>query len=206
MKYLHLVIVSLITFCLIAIFVLFFERYDFVSKLNYLCIGWIIYMMTALIFLRRNNNYNFLKTWSHELIHTLFVIITRREVIDFNASSRSGGYIRYANGGSLTIISLSPYFFPMLSYILLLFLPMISHSFWPEFQLIIGITIGFYHDCFFTQARIYQSDLQKSGVYFSFIYIIVMNILCTLIIVFVISFGWSSVPVIILDGFKLLFN
>jgi len=97
-------------------------------------------------------------TWEHELTHALFCILTFTKVTAFHADEKSympegcksttkfAGHISHERVPGLrgVLITLAPYFFPTFTIILLLVWLGAKDSFQPIYEVLIGITFGYY--------------------------------------------------------------
>ena len=131
-----------------------------------------------------------LYVWGHEMTHALFVILSGGKVTAFEVSERGGHVLTDRNN---IIIALSPYFVPFYSSIVLiifmicgLFIDMSQHYLLPwggSFSVLyalfafIGITWAF-HLCFtIWMIGKDQPDLRINGAFFSFVLIVLVNLL-----------------------------
>lgn len=136
---------------------------------------WVSVGVVAYVVLRRllKKNLTFLEVFSHEFTHTVVALLFNRKVHSFQAGEQSGvictsGKRQYA----LIPVSLAPYCFPILTYILLSIRWMLDfHGVW-IYDVLIGITMGFYFYCFKTQMNRQQPDINQYPLLFSYFYII----------------------------------
>lgn len=202
MKNVTLVFWTCITLSFVVRFIDMSSFYVFSKPLSEVGYGWIVYMIYYAIAGRKSKNLNFIMVYSHEMSHAIFVLLLRRKLIEFRAMNNDTGYVTYSHGRQSVFIGLSPYFFIPLVWLSLLLLPIINHSYWWLLKWIAGFFLGFYHVTFSIQCRSYQTDLKDLGVAYSHLFIIMMNLLNMLLLVFVCCFGWSSLIDILWDGFR----
>ncbi len=133
-------------------------------------IGMGAYVVLGLFF---KKNRKWLQTFSHELTHTLVSMLYLRKIHSFTAE-RGEGVMSYTpnryNIGAV-MISLSPYFLPIFTIFLLLIRHMISGESVHIFDTFVGFTFAFHLGCFLSQTGSYQTDLQKHGLFFSYLVI-----------------------------------
>lgn len=136
-------------------------------------VGGIIFFFSWWFYFSRRAG--FWGTVHHELTHALFALLFLRKVHSISASRRRGGLIRM-EGGNL-MIALAPYFFPLLSMIIIS-LKLLAQ---PEFQIYLSFLLGFsYLGFVFNVVRefhAYQPDLQIGGFFLSIIYIFFFNLI-----------------------------
>ncbi len=126
--------------------------------------------------------------FGHELTHVLFGLARGARVSKFRVKEEKGS-VKVTEGGILVL--LSPYFFPLYMVLMLLLFggaslafPMLNTVMGKIFAGFIGIAWGF-HFCFTVNGMLQQqSDLEVYGFFFSFAFILMMNLL-TLCLVFV---------------------
>lgn len=122
------------------------------------------------------HNFKWFRTFSHELTHAIFSLLTFNRIHGFSATAHSGGYVSFT-GKSNMLITLSPYCIPIFTVFLLLV------SFFIDIQnqaiLLggIGFTYMFHIHTFFMQAKAYQPDLKEYGLFTSYGFIIFFNLL-----------------------------
>ena len=117
----------------------------------------------------------FFEVFYHELIHTFYSIISFKGVRSFFASDTKGGEIEITK--SNFVIELSPYFFPLFALIFCGLKPFVVE----EFQLYIiffaGLGIGLHLSSVFHDFKFEQSDIEKNGTLFSFVIVLLLNII-----------------------------
>lgn len=135
---------------------------------------WMGVGVLAFLLIRKfvKGNLDFLEVFSHELTHAFFALIFNRQVLELHAT-REGGVIWSAGRTNFLSVpvSLSPYCFPMFTFILLSVRWMMDfHGTW-IFDIFIGITLGFHFFCFKNQIGNHQTDINQYPILFSYFYI-----------------------------------
>lgn len=129
---------------------------------------------------RLRNNLYFLKNFTHELNHAFFTLILFGEVTSFWSTPYQGGKITHRGGISgirRTMVTLSPYFFPIYTLFIVVLHSFFKNEVWRYVDVALGFTYAFHLFCFAKDLSPRQSDLQKQGVVFSYLFIISMNLL-----------------------------
>jgi len=201
-RILSIVFVPLIYFYGISIIRLF-RAIDLGNNLHiYFLLGFIGALIIVRLFLRR---ISFFITFEHELTHNLWAILTFNKPTGFHVEANNGGLFTYSGKGNF-IITLSPYFFQTLNLFLLFIMLFIQLQFYPLFYGLIGFAAGYHLVTDISDIHLQQSDLRVNGLIFSFIVIILGNILMFgLILSFIIS-GWSGIWNFMTSGIKGLFD
>lgn len=117
-------------------------------------------------------NEQWLQTTSHESTHALVGMLFLHKIHSLQAGDGSGAV--YHSGGRFgsLFISLAPYCFPVLSYVLLLLRLLSAEQMLYIFDILIGFTLGFYVVCFATQTRTSQPDIYEQGKLRSWLFIL----------------------------------
>ncbi len=113
-------------------------------------------------------------TFEHEITHLLFGLLFLKVPKGFKVTMHDGGHVKLS--GSNFLIYLAPYFFPTISYFLLLFLYFIPSEYYPIFYGILGASLAFHLVSTWSELHLKQTDLQKSGMIFSSIFLPVANL------------------------------
>jgi len=149
--------------------------------------GWSVYiwftlgMVAYVIILGLNEslfkiNSKLIRTFVHELTHTLFAWMSFREVRNFRVSHYRGGQVTIV-GGTNMLIMLSPYCIPIFTLILLLVKPFLLTQFAPLIEVGIGLTYLFHLHTNVLQTGIHQTDITKYPLLTSFSFIALFQIL-----------------------------
>ena len=122
-----------------------------------------------------NKNLEWMRTFSHELSHTIVGIMFFRKIHSFEAGVGSGvmthsGGLRFGD----TFISLAPYCLPIFTYLLLFLRELGAPSSLYIFDIMIGVTVAFHISCFRRQIGNYQSDITSVGITRSYLFIFAM--------------------------------
>lgn len=114
-------------------------------------------------------------TFEHEITHLLFGLLFFKMPKGFKVTLREGGHVKLT--GSNFLIYLAPYFFPTVSYLLLPIAFFIPTDYLPIFYGILGASLAFHLVSTWAELHLKQTDLQKSGVFFSFAFLPVANLI-----------------------------
>jgi hypothetical protein len=125
------------------------------------------------LFLRRRSD--FWQTLFHEVTHAFFAVLTFNKITGILATDGNGGEILY-RGKSNWVISLSPYFFPIHTLPLVILLYLVSSQYTFHVKIAIVVSFTFFLITAFKQFSIRQTDITKSGVIFSLIVVLLLNI------------------------------
>ena len=121
----------------------------------------------------------FFSTLEHELTHALFALATFHPVRELKSSFKTGGHVKYRTWGTdgNWLITISPYFFPTMSIALLLLLAAIpaSYRWWAEWLL--GALTAYHITSTMHETHAGQTDIQKVGFLFSFLFLPAANII-----------------------------
>ncbi len=147
-------------------------------------IGFLLFALIYIAFRVPSMPYVF----GHELTHVIFVLARGAGVSKFKVREENGS-VRVTEGGILVL--LSPYFFPIYTVVLLLIFggaslvtPLQGNVMGKIVAGLIGLAWSF-HFCFTLNGMLQpQSDLEVYGFFFSFSFILMMNLL-TLCFVFI---------------------
>jgi len=136
--------------------------------------GFLAYPIFHIVFFKPMYIY----TIGHEVVHVLATWLSGGKVTSFNVS-RSGGSV--ATTKSNLFISLSPYFVPIHVIVLLLAYWLLSRfynlsGFAREFTFLVGFTISFHIFMTIEVMKARQSDILKTGYFFSVFFIYTANI------------------------------
>lgn len=171
-KYILLFIVLFIT----GLMIYNFKRFEYVFKLNetlYISAA----VFTAGVFINRkfSERLLFWKTLNHELTHIFFSLIFGNKITGLHATEEDGGLARY-QGRSNFVITLAPYFFPLVPFVLILFSIIIRPEIAHYFRFIIIFVYALSLCSQIEDFRYEQSDIKEEGKIFSTLFIVVMNV------------------------------
>ncbi|MDO8735263.1 MAG: hypothetical protein Q7K21_08925 [Elusimicrobiota bacterium] len=123
--------------------------------------------------------------FGHELTHAFWTLLFRGKIKEFNVSSKNGSVVATKSN---FLISLAPYFFPVYTfliififYILAFFLPVSKYIEWLFF--FVGISYAFHVFLNIEALSIGQPDVKKTGKLFSYIIIIILNIIIAVVVI-----------------------
>ena len=111
-----------------------------------------------------------LPTFIHESIHALFAILTFHTVTNFSVTWKNGGQVGYTGGTGNWLITISPYFFPLATLLVWAgdeFFPLPTQT----RELIFGFVFGFELIYVWRQIHPKQTDLQKVGWLFAWLFL-----------------------------------
>lgn len=147
---------------------------------------------------------SFHSTLRHELCHWFFAFVSFNKPAMLNVyAGGSGNYSYY--GKSNYFITLSPYFFPLLSVVLLLL-----SLFFGEpscfFFLLLGVVFAFETVAMIQDYHPQQSDLHKYGMVFSFLFSVAMYLLCAFWLLIVLFKGWKGYGMFLMQMIDVLID
>ncbi len=169
-------------------------------------IGFGVYLM--LIGIQNRNfqhNFKWFQTFSHELTHVIFSILTFNKIYGFNATSHSGGYVSY-QGKSNMLITLSPYCVPIFTLFLLLISALVKVQHESFLVAAIGFTYLFHLHTFMVQTKTYQPDLRAYGLIPSYSFIVFFNLLFSGFILLSITDGLWGFKTFLLDTYEHIYS
>ena len=146
------------------------------------------------------HNFKWFQTFSHELTHVIFSILTFNKIYGFSATSHSGGYVSY-QGKSNMLIALSPYCIPIFTIFLLIAASFIDGQHAAFMVGAVGFTYFFHVHTFFVQTRHYQPDLRAYGLIPSYSFIIFFNLLFSGLILWSVTDGLMGFRVFFADAY-----
>ena len=83
----------------------------------------------------------------------------------------SGHFVYECDATHSPLITLAPYFFSYSSLVLLAMRWVVVHQWLGYYDVVLGFLLAFHTYAFLTQTRLYQTDLQKIGVWYSCLFI-----------------------------------
>ena len=138
--------------------------------------GFMGYAAAWFILFKRYFVGSWISTLEHELTHGLFALITFHKVLEVKTSYLSGGHIRYSGGGNW-LITIAPYFFPTLSFIIMGILSLAASSEAPWLNLALGISVAYHLTSTWIETHFGQTDLKEVGYLYSFLFLPSANII-----------------------------
>lgn len=172
----------------------------------WLGIGMVAFIVIAALFFRKN--LDIMQTMTHEGAHMLVGgLFLRKKIYQFNAKSSDSlsqndntlGFVA-SNATSTNIFStLAPYMLPYITFAMVLFRLMIKNECLPIIDFIIGFTLMFHFTCWKKDTRRDQSDIQRCGVFRSYLFIYTFVLFNLAIILYSLG-GGNSEPVNIIQA------
>ena len=145
-----------------------------------------------------NKNLEWLRTFSHELSHTIVGMMFLRKIHSFEAGEGEG---EMSHSGGLRFgaifISLAPYCLPIFTYLLLFLRELGAQNSLYIFDIMIGFTAAFHIGCFRRQIGTHQTDITSVGIVRSYLFIFAMWTVNLTILLLSIRYG-------VIDAFKTL--
>jgi len=115
-------------------------------------------------------------TLEHELTHALFALLTFHPVTGLKTTWSQGGHTLFRGPGNW-LIFIAPYFFPTLSVLVCLVRVFLSEDQMLWTNTILGATIAYHVLSTWRETHWGQSDLQRVGAGFSFLFLPGANVL-----------------------------
>ncbi|MFO1065825.1 MAG: hypothetical protein U0892_18335 [Pirellulales bacterium] len=109
-------------------------------------------------------------TAEHELTHALFAWITMHHVVRLRATLGRGGEVRFTGKGNW-LITISPYFFPTAALLLLCLAYLMPIPFLPWRGFFLGLALGFHVLSTYRETHRGQTDLQRTGERFCWMFL-----------------------------------
>ncbi|NIA23233.1 MAG: hypothetical protein GWP03_03620 [Proteobacteria bacterium] len=122
-----------------------------------------------------DHSFRFLDNFEHELTHIFFSVICFKSVNKLTVTRQSGGSVEVS--GDNLLIRLSPYFFPLLAFIVLIPYPFLQIGYRKYDLLLVGIGVGIHLISTIKDIHVEQPDLARSGFVFSIIFVTLMNLI-----------------------------
>ena len=160
-------------------------------------VGMVAYFVLSIIRIF-NKNLEWLRTFSHELSHTIVGMMFLRKIHSFEAGEGEG---EMSHSGGLRFgtifISLAPYCLPIFTYLLLFLRELSAANSLYIFDIMIGFTAAFHIGCFRSQIGRHQTDITSVGILRSYLFIFAMWTVNLTILLLSIRYG-------VIDAFKTL--
>ena len=138
--------------------------------------GFVLYLIGWWILFKRVFMGSWFSTLEHELTHGLFAILTLHKVLEIKSSYVSGGHIKYQGGGNW-LITISPYFFPTLSYLLMGILFIADLGDHPWWNLSLGVSVAYHLTSTWRETHVGQPDLKDVGFVYAWLFLIPANLI-----------------------------
>jgi hypothetical protein len=151
----------------------------------------------SLIFIRQSS---FIAILKHELCHNIFAILTFRKPTGLHVTAGKGGEFQH-EGKTNFLMILAPYFFPLLSAVMMLISLLDIRSRGLFFGLL-GATIGFDLLTALKDIHLKQTDLRKYGLFFSWCFILLVALIFYGMIIAYVTNGYSAAGNYFIEGFS----
>lgn len=102
--------------------------------------------------------------WSileHELTHALFALLFFKRVYSLRVQRRRGGAVTMESGN--VVIALAPYFFPLLTVVLLVLKPLVRPGLNLIWSSLLGFSLAFHWTSLFQEFQFSQPDIRYAG-------------------------------------------
>ncbi len=155
---------------------------------------------TVVYFLLFRHGSRFWLTLEHELTHIFFGLLSFRRTDFLFVTHDIGGMVRFQEGANM-IMRLAPYFFPTFPMFILLLKPLINVNYDNPYLFILGIFFGYHIFSTIREFHPRQPDFEADGLFFSSIFIFMLNCIFLSCILLVLLDGWTSFGLFLRDGF-----
>ena len=139
----------------------------------YFILGTVAYIIMWIIWFSKKGY--FWSTLEHELTHAFFALIFFKKIHSISASRKKGGLITIEGGNA--VIALSPYFFPLWTFIVIILKWILPVSLSMMCNFIIGYTYTSHILNLLKEYHPDQPDLKNAGLIFSIIFVLFVNII-----------------------------
>ena len=156
----------------------------------YLMAGSAMYLLAWKVIFKRAIWGTWFSTLEHEITHAIFALLTFHWVTGLRTTYNQGGSMSYTGKGNW-LITISPYFFPTFSVLLLLLFGLISEEDHIYVSLALGVSVCYHMISTFREFHPRQTDLQKVGFIFAYLFLPVANLLC---FVGIFAFAYGGIP------------
>ncbi|MDD5686998.1 MAG: hypothetical protein PHE88_04090 [Elusimicrobia bacterium] len=161
-------------------FVLLISMFPLTSSVIWFISGFIVFFLIFLFKSLPGSLYVF----GHELTHAFWAVLFRGKIKEFNVSSKNGNVVSTKTN---FFIFLAPYFFPIYTFLLILLFYILAFFFnvsrWIEWLFFfVGITYSFHFFLTGDSLAAGQSDVKKTGRVFSYVVIIILNLITAVLI------------------------
>jgi hypothetical protein len=164
----------LVVFLLLSIWELFETTYS-LARGSYKQYSWFGLGIIAYILVRRlpfiSKNIDWFETQTHEWLHTIVAIMFGQKIHSVSASISEGVMYHSGRFAHNIFVSLAPYCLPVYTYAFCVLRLLSAKQTLHIFDLLIGFTLAFHLIAFWKEARPYQTDIRKSGLFISYVFI-----------------------------------
>jgi hypothetical protein len=153
--------------------------------------GLILYSIIRYTFLGENSWIRTIEVLHHEMIHAIVAILSFCTIEEIKATRTSGGHMKYKGQGNW-LITLSPYFLPLVP-IIVAFVSIFVDTPYSFFSIgLTGFSMGFYYVSLRDDLHMHQTDLKKVGLPFLLIFIVPVNIILIYLMILISTQGMSG--------------
>ncbi len=144
------------------------------KEYDYFFIGMAIYLLMWFVLFRKRFGRLFM-TIEHEFIHALFTFLSLNRILEIKASIVGGHMIHLSEGNWL--VTISPYFFSLLGVVVIGLIHIATPSYYPILIGMLGYVVTHHIHTLMVMIRPTQTDLQRVGYPFSFLFLPGANLL-----------------------------
>jgi len=149
--------------------------------------GFVGYAAAWFVLFKRYFVGSWISTLEHELTHGFFAVLTLHKIVEVKTSYISGGHIKYEGGGNW-LITIAPYFFPTISFIIMAILALADSGAHPWLNLWLGISVSYHITSTWRETHWGQSDIKEVGYIYSLLFLPSANLISyTAILAFVLG-------------------
>lgn len=121
------------------------------------------------------HSFRFIDNFEHEVTHIVFSWAFLKRVKKLVVTGKVGGSVEVE--GDNLITRLSPYFFPLTSFVLLIPYPFLQIGYRKFDLFLVGVAYGIHIISTIKDIHIDQPDLKRGGFVFSMMFVILMNLI-----------------------------
>lgn len=159
--------------------------------MEYLYFGVSVPVTYFLMYRYGGSRLRFAQTFTHELVHSIFVWLSIGRVYEFHVNEETGHIM--SDREYMTMV-LAPYFFPLYTLLLMAVRPGILPDYYPLFDVVCGASFAFYLNMIKQQSGLWQTDIRSVDWRLSYPYMVCMVFFCCyLVLESIHSTLWSSV-------------
>lgn len=148
---------------------------DYLLEVGSLFAGISLYALIRYTLLGEKSWIRTLEVLHHELIHAAVAIASFCTIEEIKATRSDGGHVKY-RGETNWLITLSPYFLPLVPLIFASVTIFIDTAYTYVTIAMTGFSMGFYYMSLRDDLHMHQTDLKKVGLPFILVFIIPANI------------------------------
>lgn len=194
----RIISVTILSYILSRLFRIFPEL---ISMIDWDFLGGIFFISTGFVVIiiwTKSKFYNYLGVLSHELTHAFFALLSGNRIVRIVASEFEG-FVEY-KGRANWLITLSPYFFPLHTAVLIYLVYLFELEDVWYFKVIIFTSYKFYLLTVSKQFSFLQSDIQKAGIPFAILIVSCFHLIFGFMMIFLIQGNFEQMLNIFLYG------